>query len=449
MCGRSSAEENLNPMKKKFSLLLLLLLVSQFILLPGLIRPAWGDIDIDIEDAVDNDTSDVDFNSDIGTSSNFTAQKYGPDSVFDTLTEENVQTLTEILYVDAFSATVTEWSTFGASPYLDNNVSNYVYENTDKDEIEWFNFTAPSGGTVDSVYLYVEAYESIQDATEYIKVYFEGVNPSVADVDPSGMSYSWYSYDVSTWLTTLDDITQCRMQLFFKGKGGSSIYVRRAYLNVTYLPIYNLDLEVQWTGVDSSHLHEYLCINGGMMGAENIGVDIWYSSSWNNVLTDLTPGWNNVSIGSYLDSSTFTIRLKGGTETSDATQDTWQIDTSLLHLWNYTYQRYPDERLQINAIPSITFPKEAFQNLFVKASAFRTFTNVRLPDQAIDVVAQPIREASQQRYASQNVLISAVAETVKTFMRDVQQSLTVITQVMRTRTSSSKTTPSAPASTAS
>ncbi|NWF97260.1 MAG: hypothetical protein HXY34_14070, partial [Candidatus Thorarchaeota archaeon] len=40
-------------------------------------------------DYVDNDDSDVDSSSDKGTHSNFTAQQYGPDVIYDTLTEES------------------------------------------------------------------------------------------------------------------------------------------------------------------------------------------------------------------------------------------------------------------------------------------------------------------------------------------------------------------------
>jgi hypothetical protein len=66
---------------------------------------------------------------------------------------------------------------------------------------------------------------------------------------------------------------------------------------------------------------------------ETIRVDVWDGSSWQNVFADLSNGWNNVSVSSYLTSQTFTIRLKGGTETSDITQDYWEIDAALLHTW--------------------------------------------------------------------------------------------------------------------
>jgi hypothetical protein len=72
--------------------------------------------------------------------------------------------------------------------------------------------------------------------------------------------------------------------------------------------------------------------------AETLNVDVWSGGGWQNVISGLGNGWNNVSVASYLDSSTFTIRFKGGTETGDDTQDSWDIDTSLLHLYSASDQ---------------------------------------------------------------------------------------------------------------
>jgi len=46
--------------------------------------------------------------------------------------------------------------------------------------------------------------------------------------------------------------------------------------------------------------------------------------------------WNNVSVSSYLDSATFTIRFLDGIQTGDTTENTWQKDCTILHLWNAT-----------------------------------------------------------------------------------------------------------------
>ncbi|PIX25472.1 MAG: hypothetical protein COZ69_03075 [Deltaproteobacteria bacterium CG_4_8_14_3_um_filter_45_9] len=45
----------------------------------------------DVIDYVDNNISDADNSTDKGTHSDFTAQQYGPDSINDTLTEENTK----------------------------------------------------------------------------------------------------------------------------------------------------------------------------------------------------------------------------------------------------------------------------------------------------------------------------------------------------------------------
>ncbi|RLE40904.1 hypothetical protein DRJ16_06835, partial [Candidatus Woesearchaeota archaeon] len=96
---------------------------------------------------------------------------------------------------------------------------------------------------------------------------------------------------------------------------------------------YQLDLEVQFTDVDYTQLHEELCIYAADLGDEDIMVDYWTGDSWITLLSDLSPNsWNNVSIS--LDSPVFTIRFHGGNDvTEDRNQDSWEIDAVLLHVW--------------------------------------------------------------------------------------------------------------------
>ena len=96
---------------------------------------------------------------------------------------------------------------------------------------------------------------------------------------------------------------------------------------------YQLDVEAQFTVVDYDYANGDLCIYGGAMDAENILVDVWNDTAWTNLFQDLGTGWNNVSISSYLTTSTLTIRFRGGTETSDAVQDSWNIDATFLYLY--------------------------------------------------------------------------------------------------------------------
>ncbi len=99
---------------------------------------------------------------------------------------------------------------------------------------------------------------------------------------------------------------------------------------------YTLDLEAQWTGVDYGQANEWLCIFGGTMNAEDIRVDVWTNGTWVNLFADLSSGWNNVSVSSYLTAANFTIRFRDGSPTGDTTQSSWSIDVSLLHTWTPT-----------------------------------------------------------------------------------------------------------------
>ena len=76
------------------------------------------------------------------------------------------------------------------------------------------------------------------------------------------------------------------------------------------------------------------------MGSEELAVDVWTASGWEAVFTDLSSGWNNVSITDWLTDSMFTIRFRGGTELGDLTPDTWQIDAALIHVWNEEEANY-------------------------------------------------------------------------------------------------------------
>lgn len=97
---------------------------------------------------------------------------------------------------------------------------------------------------------------------------------------------------------------------------------------------YELDLEIQWTNANYTRNREELCIStGAFYGSEVIMVNVWHSSSWKWVMNLSASTFNNVSVASYLDASTFTVQFKGGNEVLDAIQDGWLIDCALLHTW--------------------------------------------------------------------------------------------------------------------
>ena len=292
----------------------------------------------DVEDYVDNNTSDVDNSTDRGTHSNFTAQQYGPDSINDTLTEENTGgNGTLWLYVNADDETRTGWTRVGTNPYLDaiDYSANFVNVSVNNMLVGDFNFTdsGKSTETINSVEVQLYAKQSGINNNLEVFVWNGSLWTSLGTVF-TPTSWNWMNYSATTVLDTWTKIDGAKIYIKSRSAVGT-FEVDCARLKVDYSAPdnYELDLEVQWTNVDYDEANEFLCIYGGSMGAENITVDIWNGSDWENLHSDLDSGWKNVSVASYLGSSNFTIRFKGGNETGDTTQTTWNIDTALLHVW--------------------------------------------------------------------------------------------------------------------
>jgi hypothetical protein len=96
---------------------------------------------------------------------------------------------------------------------------------------------------------------------------------------------------------------------------------------------------------------------------ESIRVDVWNGSSWQNVFASLTNGWNNISVSTYLTSSTFTIRFKGSMETGDTTQDSLNIDAALLNVWTDTYDYILSVASQKGYTQNITLTLYNYSNI--------------------------------------------------------------------------------------
>jgi len=151
-------------------------------------------------------------------------------------------------------------------------------------------------------------------------------------------------------------------------------------------PNYELDLEVQWTNVDYNETSEYLCIYTGTPSSESLRVDVWNGTTWQNLSTNLQSGWNNISICSYLDSSTFTIRFEGSNETDDAIQDNWNIDAVLLHLGpseKFSYDYVLKVRNQVTGTWNVSLRVYESSNVARLANATISFHDGSSSDQII------------------------------------------------------------------
>ncbi|UCC57750.1 MAG: hypothetical protein JSW14_05070 [Candidatus Bathyarchaeum sp.] len=294
---------------------------------------------------VDNNLSNVDSSGDKGTHSNFTAQQYGPDSIEDTLTEESIgESKTTLIDACSFEGTFppSGWTETPSDSCWERR-NNQAYDGSYS-----ASFDGLGGGR--SGDLATSSMNCSDASAIYVDFWYRDDD---LDADEFLLQY----YDGSGWITVSDlgSTTQEDQWLHFQEKVTDSQYfhsnfaVRWSAINVAnkkegwidYVTIkkevgtsnYELDLEVQWTNVDYTEANEQICIYGGTMSAENIEVEVWNGSAWHNLCTDLSSGWNNITVSSYMTSSTFTIRFKGGTETTDATQDYWNIDVTLLHVW--------------------------------------------------------------------------------------------------------------------
>jgi hypothetical protein len=87
---------------------------------------------------------------------------------------------------------------------------------------------------------------------------------------------------------------------------------------------------------------------------ENLRVDVWNGTAWNNLFTGLTDGWNNASVSSYLTSSNFTIRFNDGNQTGDAVQDCWQVDVALLRTNTSLYGQLQNATIAVELLQNGT-----------------------------------------------------------------------------------------------
>jgi len=321
-------------------------------------------------DYVDNNTSNVDSLADLGSHSNFTAQQQGPDSEYDTLTEGNtggsLQNAT--LLEDGFEDTVdwdVNWDGNGVTDW--NQVTDQVHSGT-------YSAKGATGDTwltsddldcSDAQAIYVDFWirKDDTDPNEFELYFFNGTFYVLyLDLDTLGGDDVWIHYQKKV---TNSQYLVSNFRIRFECTGinyRENVWVDDVLIKKeTSVDNYELDLEVQWTNATYDLPNEELRIFGGIMGSEDIRVDAWNGSTWHNLFTDLSSGWNNVSVTDYLVSPTFTLRFKGGTETGDTSQDSWEIDSTLLHTWgiapiaNFSYTPeypYTGETVTFNASSS-------------------------------------------------------------------------------------------------
>lgn len=367
----------------------------------------FGSEERNTQDSVDNNTSEVGSPSDRGTHSNFTAQRYGPDLIYDTLMEENTATGSIVYENSAQSYSATGRSSHSSSYALQKGSGN---ERLVVVTVSWED--AQASATVTSLTLGGTAMTKIADVTvgtgysEYISLWYlldsdlpsnpgsytvavvvsESITREIymAVAEYSGVKqtapddYATHANPASgntavtlaaaadgslvvagvgeggtNALMNTNNIDNLQLRLLTSSGsalghhtdvasgnitvGWNNLSTREGMVGAVWQPShtnYELDLEVQWTDASYTQACEELCIRMGPTDAEALRVDVWNGSAWINVFSNLAPNtWNNVSVVSYLTSSSFTIRFKADNEVNDRAQDAWNIDVTLLCVW--------------------------------------------------------------------------------------------------------------------
>jgi len=356
------------------------------------------------EDAVDNDTSDVDSSADLGNLVNFDNMK-ATDSTYASLTEStggityinraeasattgtsaqiNKPTGTAqddfmIALLVSTIASDTDGSTMSSAPSGWTNEYDYIQSATSGQHV--YIYWKVAGASEPSSYTWtwtsscgwVAQITTFRGVDTTSPIHVEGTVNQESSSSPMSPSITTTVDNCMIWLYDMCDdddvpasggapsgttwIDQTEIASPGDGIGISTAYFVQASAGATgnkdwtldaieensgqqyalkpVPPNYQLDQEVQWTDTLYTLPNEELCIYGGTMGAEDIRVDVWNGTGWENVFNDLSNGWNNQSITDWLTSSTITIRFKGGTETGDTNQDAWQIDVALIHVWH-------------------------------------------------------------------------------------------------------------------
>ncbi|MHA2009845.1 MAG: hypothetical protein ACW980_21240, partial [Promethearchaeota archaeon] len=302
----------------------------------------------DVNDYHDNLTdTDSGTNPDLGTYSNSGLDMdSAPDGTDETLTEENTAGGgTDALYPTSFDSTKTEWTETGCSlgyDCINAQGDSKSLEGTSAGgqglEHQNFGFSGALGNP--NSYMNITIYHNTGENT-----IIEITNSTATVVFNFGSGSGWETLVtdgsglfLNLTLTSQSEINGATIEVIGKSQGGAgSVSLDALYIGYDYgsADNFEFDRQVGWTSVDFDETNEELCIFTGTIGTESLIVQVW-TGSWTTLVTIVDANddtWINTSITSYLTSAYFGIRFLGASESGDTTQNTWNIDSILIHVW--------------------------------------------------------------------------------------------------------------------
>ncbi len=302
-----------------------------------------------------------------GSSSNFTAQQYGPDYIFDSLSEQLIGTFTRNYNIETTKALTGRYSYGGVTDTFlsDNHYLAYHPARSGSTVVLELN------GTLNDE-PYLDNWQSLTWWTE-LAVSWGDANCIIQFWNYASESYATSGEGYAT--TTLNDHNKNISQTitnnpsYYRDSNGNwKLKITVTGLDSSYTDLeidwirfspsinnYALDMREQFIGINATNPRQDLCIKTGSFDpTENLLVDVWYNSAWVNIMTLSANSWNNASLSSYINSPNLTIRFRDANNATDWIPSSWNIDVVFL-------KNQPDISLIIGLQQS-TFTLEILQN---------------------------------------------------------------------------------------
>jgi hypothetical protein len=247
----------------------------------------------------------------VGTHSNFPDMQN--DGVMDTLREGNVAT--GGTWVIPTGDSGSSWSNRAGAH--DNNVNTYA--NTNINSNSWSGTLILSYATTTGTAL---RYHISRETTSIDTILIEVYNTVSASWDtvyngaPTADTYTTVTFTSKT-------TNQMRISFHSSSSRTRWVTVNEAHIqsdNVNY----QLDLEIQFSGITNFAYYTQLEVKTGTFNGENVQIQYWTGSAWSTLGTLAASTTNTYTVA--LTGSSYELRFYDATRTSDTIQDTWQID---------------------------------------------------------------------------------------------------------------------------
>ena len=283
-----------------------------------------------------NSTSNVDGISDKGTHSDFSNQRVGPDSVFDVLTEANTGGSSNFTLLDSgFEGSTWDANWYdGPSDWIEDNslvhsgLASALASNNNEGD-----FTIGNLDASDASAIYVDFWFRKDDteSSDFTLYYYDGSSYDLIDeLDDNGGDDTWLHF-TATITDSQYFVPNFGLSFDATLDNNENVWVDDVIITKEVnAGNYELDIEIQFTDIDVSENYEEISIFMGSTTGEALDVYIRNGSSWDSLAAELLPNqWNNVT--RTISENIVTLRFLGSLEVSDITQDSWEIDCSLLY----------------------------------------------------------------------------------------------------------------------